>query len=149
MFSEIQLSEQQSHFIAKLEQCCYLCDWNNDSPATEQDRETKTRYLKDVVTYVTNSKNVFPEAVWPSVMKMIQANIFRPFPIQDKGMFDLDDDEPNLDPAWAHLQFVYEILFRFVLSNEVDPKVAIRLFTPEFINNVIDLFDSEDARERD
>ena len=61
----------------------------------------------------------------------------------------MDEEEPINDPAWQHLQYVYEILFRFVLSNEVDPKIAIKYFSTDFISSLIDLFDSEDPRERD
>jgi serine/threonine-protein phosphatase 2A regulatory subunit B' len=48
-----------------------------------------------------------------------------------------------------HLQHIYELLFRFVLSTEVEPKAAVKYFTTEYIHNIIMLFDSEDPRERD
>ncbi|KAA6388187.1 MAG: putative Serine/threonine-protein phosphatase 2A 56 kDa regulatory subunit gamma [Streblomastix strix] len=152
-FAELPPSEHQNNFVQKLQQCCIGCNWLTDAPpAAIQDRELKGRYLRDMVGYITNGKNVFPEQIWPYLLRMVQANIFRILPLIEKSPLaaqELDEEEPNLDPAWQHLQFVYEILFRFVLSNEVDPKVAIKYFTSDFIHNLIDLFDSEDPRERD
>ena len=35
-----------------------------------------------------------------------------------------DEDEPALEQAWPHLQIVYEFFLRFVVSHDVDPKIA-------------------------
>ncbi|KAK2946319.1 putative Serine/threonine-protein phosphatase 2A 56 kDa regulatory subunit gamma [Blattamonas nauphoetae] len=152
-FHDTPPTEHNAIFIQKLEQCCYICDFSPDTPqAAVVDRDTKTRYLKDMVGYVTNHRNVFPENTWAPIMKTVSVNIFRPLPISEKPpslLTDADEDEPFLDPAWIHLQYIYELLFRFVLSTEVDPKAAVKLFPQEFIASIINLFDSEDARERD
>ncbi|KAA6382912.1 MAG: putative Serine/threonine-protein phosphatase 2A 56 kDa regulatory subunit delta [Streblomastix strix] len=152
-FTEIPITDHQQMFLQKMEQCSITCNWQAEAPPVAvNDRDLKSKYLKEIVAYVTNGKNVFPESVWHPILKMIQANIFRSLPNQEKnlmGAFDMEEEEPNYDPAWQHLQFIYEILFRFVLSNEVDPKIAIKYFTTDFISNLIDLFDSEDPRERD
>ena len=42
---------------------------------------------------------------------------------QAHAQYDPEEDEPVLEPAWPHLQYVYEFLLRFVVSNETDPKV--------------------------
>ena len=65
------------------------------------------------------------------------------------AQYDPDEDEPILEPSWPHLQYVYEFLLRFVVSNETDPKVVKRYITQEFLVRLLDLFDSEDPRERD
>ena len=57
--------------------------------------------------------------------------------------------EPVLEAAWPHLQIVYEFLLRFVVSSEVDAKVAKRYINHAFILSLLDLFESEDPRERD
>ena len=51
--------------------------------------------------------------------------------------------------APAPSQYVYEFLLRFVVSNETDPKVVKRYITTDFLVKLLDLFDSEDPRERD
>lgn len=54
-----------------------------------------------------------------------------------------------LEPAWPHLQIVYEFLLRFVVSNETDVKVLKKHIDQSFVLKLLDLFDSEDPRERD
>lgn len=60
-----------------------------------------------------------------------------------------EEDEPLLEVAWPHMQLVYEILLRFVLSKEVDSKTAKEYFSKKFMIRLLNLFDSEDPRERD
>lgn len=64
-------------------------------------------------------------------------------------MYDPEEDEPVLEAAWPHLQYVYEFLLRFVVSNETDPKVVKKYIDPPFLIKMLELFDSEDPRERD
>jgi len=54
-----------------------------------------------------------------------------------------------LERAWPHLQIVYEFFLRFVVSNDVDPKIAKRFVDQNFVLKLLELFDSEDPRERD
>ena len=83
--SDVTPSEHFNNYMAKVEQCCHICDMSPDAPpAAVLDRETKTRYLKDIVTYITTAKNVFPETAWNMILKMISVNIFRPLPITEK-----------------------------------------------------------------
>ena len=62
---------------------------------------------------------------------------------------DPEDDEPSLERAWPHLQIVYELCLRFVVSNGVDPKIAKRFVDQNFMLKLLELFDSEDPHERD
>ena len=62
---------------------------------------------------------------------------------------DPDEDEPVLEPSWPHLQYVYELLLRFIVSNDTDPKVVKKYVDTNFLVQLLDLFDSEDPRERD
>jgi serine/threonine-protein phosphatase 2A regulatory subunit B' len=54
-----------------------------------------------------------------------------------------------LERARPHLQIVYEFFLRFVVSNDVDPKIAKRFVDQNFMMKLLELFDSEDPRERD
>ena len=63
--------------------------------------------------------------------------------------YDPEEDEPVLEASWPHLQYVYEFLLRFVVSNETDPKVVKKYIDTQFLVRLLDLFDSEDPRERD
>ena len=54
-----------------------------------------------------------------------------------------------LEPAWPHLQVVYELLLRFVVCPHVKSKVMKRHVTQKFCLQLLELFDAEDPRERD
>ena len=62
---------------------------------------------------------------------------------------DPDEDEPHLEEAWPHLQLVYELLLKFILTVHLKNDVLAGHITNNFINCFLELFDSEDPRERD
>merc|ERR550537_1896871 len=82
---------------------------------------------------------------------MVGQNIFRAITSMRsvESLYDPEDEEPTLERAWPHLQIVYEFFLRFVVSNDVDPKIAKRFVDQNFLLNLLELFDSEDPRERD
>jgi serine/threonine-protein phosphatase 2A regulatory subunit B' len=83
------------------------------------------------------------------VVEMVSANVFRSLAPSAKSGGGEDEDEPTLEPSWPHLQIVYEFFLRFVVSHEVDPKIARKVIDQNFVLKLVDLFDSEDPRERD
>ncbi len=79
-------------------------------------------------------------------------NLFRsiPPPVNPTGdAFDPEEDEPVLELAWPHLQIVYEFFLRFVESQDFNTNLAKRYIDQPFVLNLLELFDSEDPRERD
>merc|ERR1719377_255563 len=82
---------------------------------------------------------------------MVGSNIFRALNCTRNilSVYDPEDEEPMLEGAWPHLQIVYEFFLRFVVSNDVDPKIAKRFVDQTFVLRLLELFDSEDPRERD
>jgi serine/threonine-protein phosphatase 2A regulatory subunit B' len=54
-----------------------------------------------------------------------------------------------MDPSWSHFQLVYEILLRYIISPETDIKISKRYVDHVFVLKLLDLFDSEDQRERE
>lgn len=79
-------------------------------------------------------------------------NLFRtlPPPSNPNGAeFDPEEDEPTLESSWPHLQIVYELFLRFLESPDFQPNIAKRHIDSQFVLRVLDLFDSEDPRERD
>jgi serine/threonine-protein phosphatase 2A regulatory subunit B' len=59
------------------------------------------------------------------------------------------EDEPILEPAWPHLHIVYEFFLRFVVSGSTEAKVSRKYIDTNLITRFLELFDSEDPRERD
>jgi hypothetical protein len=47
------------------------------------------------------------------------------------------------------LQIVYEFLLRYIVSNDTDAKAAKKYVDQKFVVRMLELFDSEDPRERD
>ena len=52
-------------------------------------------------------------------------------------------DQPML------MQMVYEFLLRYIVSNDTDAKAAKKYVDQKFVVRLLELFDSEDPRERD
>jgi len=142
--------ERPELFRKKMEVCCVVLDFGRDT--AEREKEAKRQTLLELVEYVNNTRNCFPEALMQDVVTMVGSNIFRALQTQNKGpgfFSDPEDDQPCLEKAWPHLQVVYEFFLRFVISNDVDPKIAKRFVDQNFIMKFLELFDSEDPRERD
>lgn len=79
-------------------------------------------------------------------------NLFRTLPPSSNpngAEFDPEEDEPTLESSWPHLQFVYELFLRFLESPDFQPNIARRFIDHQFVLQLLDLFDSEDPRERD
>eukprot|EP00931_Biecheleriopsis_adriatica_P068002 TRINITY_DN4205_c0_g1_i1.p1 TRINITY_DN4205_c0_g1~~TRINITY_DN4205_c0_g1_i1.p1 ORF type:complete len:454 (-),score=96.91 TRINITY_DN4205_c0_g1_i1:72-1433(-) len=147
---EEPVSERPELFKKKLQACCMIFDFNSETH--QSDKEAKRQTLLELVEYVSNTRNCFSESVMPEVVNMVGVNIFRALPAKDRSpMFisDPDDEEPMLERAWPHLQIVYELFLRFVVSNDIDTKAAKHHLDQKFISKMLELFDSDDPRERD
>nr|GMD26209.1 serine/threonine protein phosphatase 2A 57 kDa regulatory subunit B' theta isoform-like [Ipomoea batatas] len=151
-FRDVPSSEKQSLLIRKLNMCCVVFPFN-DPTKNLKEKEVKRQTLLELMEYVTSANVKFTETVMLEAVKMVSANLFRelkPQPRENKvEAFDVEDDEPAMDPAWPHLQIVYEFLLRFVASPETDAKLAKRYIDHSFVLRFLDLFDSEDPRERE
>lgn len=152
-FRDVPSSEKQSLFIKKLNMCCVIFDFTDPTKYIKE-KEIKRNTLLELVDYVTSVNGKFTETVMQEVITMVSANLFRTFnpqPRENKVIeaFDVEEEEPSMDPAWLHLQIVYEFFLRFVASPELDAKLAKRYIDHSFILKLLDLFDSEDPRERE
>ncbi|KAG9614660.1 protein phosphatase 2A regulatory beta sub-unit 2, partial [Aureobasidium melanogenum] len=92
------------------------------------------------------------EPMYPRVVEMFSKNLFRPIPppMNPQGdAFDPEEDEPVLEVAWPHIQVVYEFFLRFIESPDFNTNYAKQYIDHSFVLALLDLFDSEDPRERD
>lgn len=152
-FRDVQPHEKQQLFIRKLALCCYTFDFS-DPMKNVKEKEVKRQTLLELVDYVNSGTGKFNEAVFEDITRMLVANLFRTLPPSAHEnsateTFDPEEEEPTMEPAWPHLQIVYEFLLRYVVSNETDAKVAKKYIDQPFVLKLLDLFDSEDPRERD
>lgn len=202
-FLEVVPADRQELFIRKLRQCCVVFDF--DDPTRDMHgKQVKAATLHELLEYITTTRGVITDVIYPEVVNMFAANLFRTIPpgynfaqaaafrasrtdavatdfsynpVEDtplpplasetrggppspaallfgggnvgEGAFDPEEDEPTLEPAWPHLQVVYEFFLRFVESPEFQTSLAKRYINPPFVLQLLELFDSEDPRERD
>uniref|UniRef100_A0A1A8J4Z4 Serine/threonine protein phosphatase 2A regulatory subunit n=3 Tax=Nothobranchius TaxID=28779 RepID=A0A1A8J4Z4_NOTKU len=141
-------AEQQELFTQKLQQCCTIFDFL-DSLVDLKSKEVKRATLNELVVYVSTNRGVLVEAAYPQIVKMICTNIFRALPPSENPDFDPEEDEPTLEASWPHIQLVYEFLLRFLENPDFQPSIAKRFIDQKFVLQLLELFDSEDPRERD
>jgi len=148
---DVAPSERPDLLIQKLGQCQVIFDFK-DPLSDLKGKEIKRNTLQELVEYISNSRGVVTDAVYPAVVNMFSINLFRSIPPQVNptgDAFDPEEDEPVLEVAWPHLQVVYEFFLRFLESPDFNTNIAKKYIDQHFILALLDLFDSEDPRERD
>lgn len=132
-----------------------LCDFN-DNAKLGMGKEIKRKTLQELVEFLQSDSSKINGAMLDGLILMISVNIFRCLPPashENAGslidIMDPEDEDPLMDPAWPHLQYVYELLLRQIVSAENDTKLAKKYIDHTFVLKLIDFFDSEDLRERE
>lgn len=147
---DVSSQKREQLFQQKLLLCSIMFNFE-DANSDKRGKDLKRNTLLELVDYVNSAsgqKELFTEVLMPDIMACVSANICRALPPQTED-FDPEEDEPVLEPSWPHLQVVYEFLLRFVVSSEVNQKQAKKYVDQKFCLALVDLFDSEDPRERD
>ncbi|KAJ6842578.1 serine/threonine protein phosphatase 2A 57 kDa regulatory subunit B' iota isoform [Iris pallida] len=152
-FKDVPGQEKPDLFISKVGFCSVVLDFsdpNKDSAEKDAKRQTLISLI-DFICSGTSSR--FTEPMISASVSMLAVNLFRVFPphyrSNPSGGGEAEEDEPAFDPAWSHLQLVYEFLLKFIASSSLDSKVGKKYIDHSFISKLLDLFDSEDPRERD
>jgi len=146
--------EKKGIFLHKLALCRVVFDFI--PPVTEQElnaREKKRLILNDLVEYIS-TQDWFSEEALIHLLYMIKCNLFRGLPSNysmEKGESLLGevDEDAFQDPAWPHLHLIYEVLLRFLLSPNANKKIMKKHLRGVFLDTLIEMFESEDMRERD
>lgn len=151
-FREVPNASKPNLFAKKLHLCAFLCDFTD--PGKEVlEKEIKRTTLLELVAYVNGGPGKFTDAVAEDMVFMLSNNLFRTLPPSknhtEGEAFDPEEDEPTLEPSWPHLQLVYDLLLRYVVSSDTDARQAKKYIDHSFILKLLELFDSEDPRERD
>ncbi|CAI5466783.1 unnamed protein product [Closterium sp. Yama58-4] len=138
LLKDVGAQEQQALFIRKLRLCSYLFDFN-DPMKNVKEKEIKRQTLLELVGYIESRK--FNVALG-DIRRMLEINLFRPLTRSAHGG---EMPRPTMEAAWPHLELVYEFLLRYVVSEDTYQSHCIN---QNFILNLLNLFDSEDPRER-
>ncbi|GAB4854173.1 hypothetical protein Ancab_022758 [Ancistrocladus abbreviatus] len=151
-FKDVPNSEKMNLFVSKLNLCCMTFDFSDPSKNTSE-KDMKRQTLIELVDFIASGPSTkFTEPAIFAMCRMCAINLFRVFPPNYRsslGGGENDDDEPLFDPAWSHLQIVYDLLLKFIISSSLETKVAKKYIDHSFILRLLDLFDSEDPRERE
>ncbi|KAI8871388.1 B56-domain-containing protein [Ramicandelaber brevisporus] len=148
------VSEKQRETVAidKLRQCRVIFDFTDDSQFVE-DREIKYEALVDILDFIGNYRGgQFSDSLHHEIIYMCAANLLRTLspPRNPRGpQYDPEEDEPTLESGWNHIQLVYQIFLRFIESPSFSASIAKRYVDQRFALQLLELFESEDPRERD
>lgn len=148
LLKDVPATEQEELFIRKLRQCSMVFDFM-DPVADLKGKEIKRATLNELVDYITAGRGVLTEPVYAEIIRMISCNLFRTLPPSENPDFDPEEDDPTLEASWPHLQLVYEFFLRFLECPDFQPGIGKRVIDQNFVLQLLDLFDSEDPRERD
>ncbi|KAK9723928.1 hypothetical protein RND81_05G035000 [Saponaria officinalis] len=153
LLKDVPASEKHTLFIRKLQICCHTFDFV-DTLKSVREKEIKRQTLMELIEFVQSGSGKIHETIQEEMIKMVSINIFRSLPPsahENTGVeaTDPEEEEPYLEPSWPHLQLVYELLLRYIVSQDTDTKVAKRYVDHSFVLKLLDLFDSEDPRERE
>lgn len=139
-------------FIQKLRQCCVIFDFNMDPLSDLKDKEVKRAALNELMEYITTQRGVITDSIYPEAIQLFAVNAFRTLPPNSNpsgAEFDPEEDEPTLETSWPHLQIVYEFFLHFLEAQDFQPNTAKKFIDQKFVVQLLELFDSEDPRERD
>lgn len=150
-FTETSPTNRPALFIHKLRLCSIMFDWEEESsPKENRAKEVKRQQLLELVEHIGKNKNIYTDQVLQEIVKMVGTNLFRALPPRiNENVVDADDDDPVFEPSWPHLQIVYEFFLRFIVSSDVDMRTLKKHVNGPFVLRILELFDSEDHRERD
>ncbi|KAM7258063.1 hypothetical protein ACFE04_013804 [Oxalis oulophora] len=151
-FKDVPAAERMNLFVSKVSLCCVTFDFSDPTKNTVE-KDVKKQTLLELLDFVASGSMKFSEPAILAMCRMCAVNLFRVFPPNYRSSSgnagENDDDEPMFDPAWPHLQIVYDLLLKFIISSCLDAKVAKKYIDHSFILRLLDLFESEDPRERE
>eukprot|EP00921_Rhytidocystis_pertsovi_P023714 GHVQ01038040.1.p1 GENE.GHVQ01038040.1~~GHVQ01038040.1.p1 ORF type:complete len:553 (-),score=67.76 GHVQ01038040.1:328-1986(-) len=148
---DVPVAERGDLVVQKIKLCCTVMDFSKPD-VDVQAKNKKRQTLVELAEYFTNSRHCFTDANLEEVPKMVSANIFRPLQSSSRQCtpaYDPDDDDPSLDAAWSHLSSVYDLFLKCIVSAEVPAKALKKFVNQTFIAQLLQLFSSQDPRERE
>lgn len=150
-FTQVPAKDRNDLFFKKIEQCTVMFDFNDPS-SDIIGKDIKQIALSELLDYFSTQNVTITQQMYSVVVSMFAKNIFRhiPPPVNPIGdIYDPDEDDPICEVAWPHMQLVYDFFLKFIESSDFNQDIAKRYIDHKFVQNLIDLFDSEDPRERD
>jgi serine/threonine-protein phosphatase 2A regulatory subunit B' len=148
---------QKASFIKKINLAKTVFDYSeeNKDSKLKSERITAINELIEMLSDQRHFSSLFIPHIEP-VMEMITKNIFRPLPSLKKNNIKLavsdtgvQDEEQESDPAWPHLRGIYEIFLQLIVNEACEVRTLKQFISLNFIQEFLQLFDSEENEERD
>lgn len=141
-------------FLKKLQTCMKIYDYKDETRDVKGKSE-RLSAINELQNLLQDQKSVV-QLIIPNldnVMQMIEKNIFRPLPNVKKSNLAFSEtgieQEEEVDPSWPHLQGIYEFFLQLIINEAADVKSLKVYVTPQFVQEFLELFDSEEGVERD
>lgn len=138
--------------ILSMISCCSTIFNFNDAAESPSQQDLKRLKLTQLLYLIKSTRRPVDEhTILPPLMDMLKLNLLRPLPPPSTLCFIsvlADDEEPVAvaSPLWTHLQVVYDIFQRVVVSS--GPESLRPHIDRPLLNCLMSLFQSEDPRER-
>jgi len=145
--------ESKEHFLKKIQFCSQIFDFNDNNKMIAEKNE-RLKYISELSDLLTNQHHVINLVIphLDRVMEMIQKNVFRPLPVVKKSgpnEMGIEEEEVVMDASWPHLQPVYEFFLQLIVNDAADVKSLKTFISHKFIQEFLELFDSEEPKERE
>eukprot|EP00069_Balaena_mysticetus_P003933 bmy_16946T0 len=167
LLKDVPSSEQPELFLKKLQQCCVIFDFM-DTLSDLKMKEYKRSTLNELVDYITISRGCLTEQTYPEVVRMYSKiqNVLcflfcftlRPFTVVGANSEKENLMWASLTLPWLRCLAIYSELSLLVTAmNLIQKKMNLPLrhrghtysYTVFYLQQLLELFDSEDPRERD
>ncbi|KAK1937302.1 putative protein phosphatase B regulatory subunit [Babesia divergens] len=151
LLKDVPLNSRAEVFQRKLIACQTVVDFGAKK-VMQRAIELKRQTLLEIIEYISTTRNCMNERLLQDVIDMVEANVFRSLSPRDKKpvvCYDAEEDEPALEKSWPHLQIVYDVFLRVIVSNEVTSKMVKNVIDKPFVLKLLSVISSEDQRERD
>ena len=85
----------------------------------------------ELVDFIQSGSGKITETCQEEMIQMVSVNVFRCLLLashENTGQesADPEEEEPYLEPYWPHLQLVYELLLRYVVSSDTDRECRVK-----------------------
>jgi len=120
-------------------------DSKKDVDLKDDKKETLIELI-DVLDESEAYDSLHTEKVLQEAVLTISANLFRTFANKSKTLsyseilenkktsaLEQDEDEPHLEESWPHLQLVYELLLKFIMSPHLKSEAITKCVGNSFI----------------
>lgn len=130
-FKDVDCSKWHILYLAKLKACHRIADFSDSKKDTDLKDQKKECLIEiiDVLDEPEAAEYIIKERVLEAAMLMLSANLFRTFANKNNkkaSSVDPDEDEPHLEEAWPHLQLVYELLLKFILTPHLRHDIIVK-----------------------